>query len=444
MRAWTGNLALVIGLGLAGCSDGSADLPTGESAESPENTGAAQEGIAVGEPLGDGSDPMAHIAYFSSDTMRGRNSPSNELSSAAQYIKHYLTMHGLTGPNPSDPNGPYAQTFTVATFDAEAAGEHLHAHAAGDAKRFGSSLFESGFYLDEKMSPIAHEAASRLYDRAMGGIKHDATTIEKSGHDHDKEHEEAGPEEGKQELRPIEDIRSSAMLAGTVYNLLGKLDGTGAQSSQVVLVMAHLDHIGATASGTVNNGADDNASGSATILSAIPALAALKKNGQLNRSVVFMWTAAEEKGLIGSQYFVDHPIAGIGLSNIVGVINMDMVGRWDDQRISVIDTDLAGTANFMRTHLQNANAALSDPFNTVNRDINSYIDRQDGWPFLNAGEPVMFLFEGLSNPAGGGSLHADYHASTDDIDKIMQDNGGNKPRRMRDLLVELVKRVANQ
>lgn len=404
-------LALSLALGLAACS------LAGEGLDSSGlDTGHAS--IAVGEQYGDGSDPMAHITYLASDTMKGRNSPSPDLNNAASYISTFLARHGVAGPNPSDPNGPYAQSFTLSTFNKTA----IHSDAEAP-HAFGVTLFEEGFYLDNKMSAAAQDAASRRYEEAMTA---------------------KGVSVGTHKLRSVAELSAAATVSGTAQNVLGKLAGTGPKSGEFIVVMAHLDHLGTNSSGTVFNGADDNASGSATILSTIPALVALQQSGQLNRSVLFIWTAAEEKGLVGAQYFVDHPIAGIGLSNIAGVINMDMVGRWDDQRLSIIDTTSSGGANYFRALLDTANTSMSDPFDKMNRDINGYIDRQDGAAFLAKGKDVLFIFEGLSNPAGGGDLIPEYHATTDDIDKIIADNGGKKPRRVRDLLINVVKLAVNR
>jgi len=425
MRALTAIFTLSIGLGLAGCSGLGEEPAASDSDSDPARVGSDEAEFVVGEPHGNGSDPMAHISYLASEGLNGRDSPSAGLDKAAEYVKTHLTNHGLTGPNPADVNGPYAQTFTISTFGATEEG-HAHRHDAGDEVGYGVDLFEEGFFLDDQMSPTAHGALARQYEKAMKAVGKGVAPLESGA------------------LRPLREMQSAASLAGTAQNVMGKLQGTGANSNEVILVMAHLDHIGIAAGGAVYNGADDNASGSATILSAIPGLVAVKQAGQLNRSVLFLWTAAEEKGLVGAQYFLDHPIAGIGLANIAGVLNLDMVARWDDQRLSVIDTNTSGTANYFRNILTSANATLADPFNTLNRDINSYIDRQDGWVFLNAGEDVLFVFEGLSNPAGGGSLIPEYHATGDDIDKIIADNGGNKPRRVRDLLVEVVKQAANR
>jgi Zn-dependent M28 family amino/carboxypeptidase len=162
----------------------------------------------------------------------------------------------------------------------------------------------------------------------------------------------------------------------------------------------------------------------------MPELAAAQKRGELDRSILFLWTGAEEQGLVGSQYFADHPIPGVGLENITGVVNMDMIGRWDDQRLSVIDTNSRGQSHYLNDRM--------------NRDINQFRERQDGAVFTRRGEDVLFVFEGLSNPRGGGELIPEYHGPDDDVDKILRDNGGNKPRRVKDFLVNVLTLASNR
>jgi aminopeptidase YwaD len=146
----------------------------------------------------------------------------------------------------------------------------------------------------------------------------------------------------------VEQLRQVSEAGPMAQNTMALLKGTGPHKDEVIVVMAHLDHVGVGRNGAINNGADDNASGSGVLLASIPELVEAQKRGELDRSVLFLWTGAEEKGLVGSQYFVDHPIPGLGLENISGVINMDMVGRWDDPRLSVIDTNSRGQANYFQ------------------------------------------------------------------------------------------------
>jgi aminopeptidase YwaD len=381
-------------------------------------------------PPADDADPMKHIAYLSSDELRGRDSPSPELSAASAYVAQYARKYGLIGPNTQNPSDPYQQKFKVFSF-AGAPQEALHGHShghtehSGGPKTFGHEVFDEGFYLEEGMPPETLELLSRKYEETMKAAG--TPLAPRSG----------GP-------LSVEELRQVAQFDGLAQNTLALLPGTGPHKDEVIVVMAHLDHIGVGRGGAVFNGADDNASGSAVLMAAIPELVEAQKRGELDRSVLFLWTGAEEKGLVGSQYFVDNPIPGLGLENITGVINMDMVGRWDDQRLSVIDTNSRGQANYFRDILAQANAGMADPFDRLNQDINAYRNRQDGAVFSRKGEDVLFMFEGLSNPHGGGELMPDYHGPGDDIDKIIRDNGGNKPRRVKELMVDIIQRASNR
>ncbi|MBN1203948.1 MAG: M28 family peptidase [Myxococcaceae bacterium] len=377
-------------------------------------------------PASDDSDPMKHIEWLSSDELRGRDSPSPELTAAAAYVEEHVKKYGLLGPNTNNPSDPYQQKFNVFSFAGEGQ-EAAQGASAGHAehKDFGHQLFDEGFYLDESMPVETREMLTRKYEESMKAAGRPLAP--RSG----------GP-------MSVEELKQLAQFDGMAQNTMALLPGTGPHKDEVIVVMAHLDHVGVNRNGQVFNGADDNASGSGVLLGAIPELVEAQKAGKLDRSVLFLWTGAEEKGLVGSQYFVDNPIPGLGLKEITGVINMDMVGRWDDQRISAIDTNSRGQASYFRDVLNQANQKMADPFDRINQDINQYRDRQDGAVFTRKGEDVLFMFEGLSNPNGGGGLIPEYHQTTDDIDKIVRDNGGNKPRRVKDLMVNVIQLASNR
>ena len=376
----------------------------------------------------DDSDPMKHITYLASDELQGRDTPSTGLNAAAAYVTKFAQDYGLKGPNSLNPSDPYAQPFNLFSFAGpeSLSGDAARGGHAGHAehKEFGHTLFQEGFYLDEKMPAETREVLTRQYQDSM---------------------KEAGWPLAQRSTEPmsVEELRQVARPEATTQNTMALLEGTGPHKGEVLVVMAHLDHVG-TSRGKVNNGADDNASGSAVLMSSIPELVEAQKRGELDRSVLFVWTAGEEKGLVGSQYFVDHPIPGLGLDKISGVVNVDMVGRWDDQRLSVVDTNSRGKPNYFREVVTQANAQMADPFDRINQDINMYRDRQDGAVFSRKGEDVLFMFEGLSNPKGGGDLIPEYHQPTDDVDKILRDNGGEKPRRIKDLMVNVLKLAANR
>jgi aminopeptidase YwaD len=376
-------------------------------------------------PVRDDSDPMKHIEYLASDELKGRDSPSEGLSAASAYAEELAKKYGLVGPNTQNAADPFQQKFKVFSF-AGAPGEQQTDWTAAHEphKDFGHETFAEGFYLDDNMPLETREMLTRKYEETMKSAGRSVAP--------------------RTSPMTVDELRQVAQVDGMAQNTMAMLPGTGPHKDEVIVVIAHLDHVGVGRDGQVFNGADDNASGSAVLMASIPELAEMQKRGELDRSVLFLWTGAEEKGLVGSQYFVDHPIPGLELKNISGVVNMDMVGRWDDQRLSVIDTNSRGQANYFRDVVNQANQQLADPFDRLNQDINQYRDRQDGAVFGRKGEDVVFMFEGLSNPNGGGDLIPEYHQPTDDVDKIVRDNGGNKPRRVKDLMVNMIKLASNR
>ena len=146
---------------------------------------------------------------------------------------------------------------------------------------------------------------------------------------------------------------------------------------------------------------------------------------------------------MGAQHYVRNPVPGAGLDEIVGVVNVDMLGRWDAERLSV-STTTGRSQNYFAQLVEQANAALDNPFDVINRDIEFARNRQDGWAFTRAGEDVAVLFEGLSNPNGGGDMNPDYHRHTDTVEAMLEENGGEKLRKGTRFLIELLRLATNR
>ena len=109
-----------------------------------------------------------------------------------------------------------------------------------------------------------------------------------------------------------------------VFNVFGLIEGSDpALKDEVVIYVAHYDHIGTDGNGGVFNGADDNASGTVALIEIAEAFKMEKKSP--GRSIGILWVSAEEIGLYGSQYFADHPL--VAREKIAAVINLDMVAR---------------------------------------------------------------------------------------------------------------------
>lgn len=191
---------------------------------------------------------------------------------------------------------------------------------------------------------------------------------------------------------------------------------TGSEKpDEIIIVSAHYDHLGKRGD-EIYNGADDNGSGTTTIMEIAEAFQYAKQAGHgPKRSVLFLWMTGEEKGLLGSAYYAENPL--FPLSNTVADVNVDMVGRVDEKYtnnphyIYVIGSDRLSTdlheinesANQKYTQL-----TLDYTFNSED-DPNRYYYRSDHYNFAKKGIPSIFYFNGV---------HADYHKTSDTVEKI--------------------------
>lgn len=181
----------------------------------------------------------------------------------------------------------------------------------------------------------------------------------------------------------------------TTHNVVAVLPGSDPTvRGEYVLVGAHLDHIGEWP--RVNPGADDNASGSATVLEIARAAASTKVRPR--RTLVFVWFAAEELGLLGAKHFAENPPAGLG--TCVAVLNLDMVGVGNALYV-------AGGENFpaIRTALESARdrfvPGLGMRFGLIRGE-----GRADHAPFFEKGIPAVSLFS-------SGGKRGGYHTPED-------------------------------
>ena len=194
---------------------------------------------------------------------------------------------------------------------------------------------------------------------------------------------------------------------------------------EYVIVSAHLDHIGVgsdAADDVIFNGADDDGSGTVTLLEIAEAFQMAKDAGQgPRRSVLFLHVTGEEKGLFGSEYYADRdPI--VPLEATVANLNIDMVGRHDPERgfdttdyVYIIGGDLISDDLQAWTEASNTALAgdlvLSDRFNALD-DPNQFFRRSDHWNFGKHDIPFIFYFTGT---------HEDYHGVGDEARKIDYD-----------------------
>jgi Zn-dependent M28 family amino/carboxypeptidase len=207
-------------------------------------------------------------------------------------------------------------------------------------------------------------------------------------------------------------------------DVLGYLPGSDLKlKDEVVVISAHYDHLGILPEGTkgdrVYNGADDDGSGTTGMIELATAFSKAKKDGHgPRRSILFLGNVGEEKGLLGSEYYTDHPV--IPLANTITDLNIDMIGRVGVDYIgkpdsantvyvigsSMLSSDLhkvGENANNLYTKM-NLDYKYDDP-----SDPNRFYYRSDHYNFAKHGVPIIFYFNGV---------HADYHQLSDEVSKI--------------------------
>lgn len=134
----------------------------------------------------------------------------------------------------------------------------------------------------------------------------------------------------KPSFKPAKLVYKAEVIESAVEteNVLGLIEGTD-KKDEVVILTAHYDHLGIE-NGKIHYGADDDGSGTAALLEMAEAFALAKKNGQgPRRSILIMPVTAEEKGLMGSEFYTDHPV--FPLNKTVANLNVDMIGRLDEE-----------------------------------------------------------------------------------------------------------------
>lgn len=210
-------------------------------------------------------------------------------------------------------------------------------------------------------------------------------------------------------------------------NVVGILEGSDAVlKNEYVAIGAHYDHVGtnpnAPGADKIWNGADDDGSGTVSVLAMAEAFA--KGAQRPKRSILFIWHAGEEKGLWGSDYFTDHPT--VPMSQIITQLNIDMIGRYQNPgdenhpRNKLLpkqgEVFLIGS-KMMSTELGELSEATNKAFLNLQfnykyddpKDPEQYFYRSDHYNYARKGVPIIFYMDGD---------HADYHQVTDSIEKI--------------------------
>jgi hypothetical protein len=211
---------------------------------------------------------------------------------------------------------------------------------------------------------------------------------------------------------------TSAQRRDNSYNVVGFIEGSDpALKAETIVFSGHFDHDGTGPAG-IYHGADDNGSGTVGVVALAQAFAANPVKPR--RSLLFIVFAAEERGLLGSYYYVSHPLRPLATTR--AQINFDMIGRNeapDPRVITKISPDTSNQLGLIGTHYSpDYRETVERQNKTVGLDItskwdldayNSVLFRSDQYPFLLHDVPAIWWFTGF---------HPDYHQVTDTVEKI--------------------------
>jgi len=395
----------------------------------------------------DESTVRAHMEFFAGDALNGRGSGSRDEWITASYIGAQLRRSGLKALGD---NGGYVQTVeidrTVVTgapilriapgtsiqgeqmwvmrLSAASAQGPLQKYGAGTAVRPGATLLMPADAPPDNAADIRpaalviwHETAARrahwseLLQRPINvgrariaGLAEPAALVQNSPSQimlaADAYAAVAALAEGSIATLTAESRETSSH----TWNAVGALTGTSSRANDdIILLSAHLDHLGARDSGAerIFHGADDDASGSIAVLTLAEALA---KGKPLKRTVVFAWFGSEEVGGYGARYFVDKPV--VPLTSIAANLEFEMIGR-PDPSIAPHTLWLTG---WERTNLGPQLAAHGARLVADPHPAEKFFTRSDNYTLALRGV--------IAQTVSSFGLHADYHQPSDDIAHI--------------------------
>ena len=431
----------------------------------------------------------AHLAVLAHDQLRGRDTPSEGLETAATYIAELHTSYGL---EPAGPGGSFMQRYPLGLMGPDPASASIRLHGPGGTTepRVGRDAFFDGgseervegpltfanmelagaaepgslagaiavFELPGGWDPSLWSTSLRqaAYARAAGALA--IVHILDSGFPSSvvgqlgsalaqprwrlggdaflprifvrrRAFEDVIPEgerpwneasenaAGPGSLAPVPGTRLEAELPlnivsiGDPPNVVAELPGRDpVLRDEYIVLTAHFDHVGvgqAVDGDSIYNGADDNGSGTTVLLEVSRVLGSLPRELRPRRSVLFLHVSGEEKGLLGSEWWVDHPTRPIG--NAVANINMDMVGgNTHPDTIAVLGREYSSLGPL----LMKVNGERPELGLTTVPDMwpqEALFFRSDQFNFMREEIPSLFLFAGF---------HECYHRPCDELDFV--------------------------
>ena len=388
------------------------------------------------------------VSFLASDEMRGRDTPSPELTIASSYVAARFLGAGLKGlgedgsfyqnneitvSQVSDGalrvkrDGVAITTYGLlsasdASFDYQGEVKMLTAKNSNDekfdgpvcivAEKFKSRRDQSN--LMRRLARLRENGATAIIvqvepdHRLVGMASSSGAPRMQTGRESSSGHVvliEKGVIEGDYEISLPRQMTSTAL----VRNVIGMIPGSDPElAKEAIIISAHLDHVGikGNVGDVICNGADDNASGVTAVLSLADAFAAMPQGPK--RTVIFMTFWGEEKGLLGSRYYVSNPIWP--LEKTVANVNIEMIGRpeagasgkcwstgWDESDMSeLMSVGAKEVGVLIFQHPQFSGDML--------------YRSSDNYPFAQKGV--------IAHSFSAGSLHEDYHMPGDESQKL--------------------------
>ncbi|WP_209329655.1 M28 family peptidase [Lunatimonas salinarum] len=421
-----------------------------------------------------------HLTYLASDELEGRDTGEKGQKLAAEYLKDFYRALGLKGPVNGDYFQPFQLSSILWTEVALQIGrsklienEDFVFMGDGDMKRAAKAdLVFLGIASDENLAKVdvsgklvglwaigerASSFADKIMDRGAAGIV--VVTMEgQANFDRMANRFKSLAGRGRMGFdkptlqrpifmvssekmaeifdTPVEELKEAAKgkpesikAQKATYrvtkkknwvdteNVMAFIEGTD-KKEEVLVISSHYDHVGINSDGQINNGADDDGSGTVSVMEIAEAFALAAKDGfKPRRSVLFLNVTGEEKGLLGSEYYAENPV--FPLENTVNNLNIDMVGRIDyeyegkenQDYIYVIGSEMLSSQLKVISEYNNmtySNLILDYRYDAED-DPNRFYYRSDHYNFAKHNIPVIFYFNGV---------HDDYHQPTDTVDKI--------------------------
>jgi len=385
----------------------------------------------------------ANLTYLASDELEGRGTPSKGLDLAADFIAQQFRQAGL---QPASPDGTY---FQVAKFgDVSHPGDDFSLTFTAGRRNLTIDKDEAGV---RSLAPLdlRDEKVVKLPENGMippvAGFIVAADLARYRRADAMRQLQERKPklilligkdrgpratvEELSPELAPVIRIGNAEALEfldqpdvtislharaskeAPLRNVAGILPGSDpALRNQYVLLTAHYDHMGHTSQG-IFHGANDNASGTVSVIEIARELAALPQHPK--RSILFMAFFGEEEGFLGSSYYTHHPL--VPLQNTVANINLEQIGRTDDNTGQKVAEFAFTGPSYTNLPGIVAEAAKTEGVKVEHRkDADDFFARSDNYAFALAGIPDSTIAVAFEYP--------EYHATGDTVDKIDFEN----------------------